>query len=600
MSSLPLRKETDPKYHWHLEDIFTSPDEWEETFTYVSEQLPEMEALQGTLGQSADALYGALTKLDEVSLAFYKVYAYASMKTDEDTTDSESQTRSDRAKSLLVRLQAAVAFVEPELLAVPEETIKGFMEQKSELKLYQQYFDNLWRQKEHVLSPAEEQILAQAGQVTRAPHSIYTMLNNADLTFPEIIDEDGKTVQITHGRFIPLMQSKDRRVRKDAFEGLYSTYDKVKHTATALLSAQVNSNTFKARVRKFKSAREAALSANNIPESVYDSLIDAVHLKLPAMHRYVSLRKKMLGLDEIHMYDVYVPIVDDVEFKFTFEEAKEIVAESLKPLGEDYCKNLIAGMDGGWVDVYENKGKRSGAYSNSVYGVHPYVLLNHQDDLNSLFTLAHEMGHAMHSYYTDTTQPFVYSDYSIFVAEVASTVNEALLLHYLLERVKTKKERMYLLNHYLEEFRGTVFRQTMFAEFEKLIHEHVESGQALTVDYLRSTYKDLNVKYFGPEMVVDDEISLEWARIPHFYLNFYVYQYATGYSSAVALAMNILKEGTPAVEGYLDFLKAGSSKYPVDILAHAGVDMSTPKPIVKALEVFEQTLDELEDLAFSE
>ncbi len=600
MSSLPLRKETDPKYHWHLEDIFTSPDEWEETFTYVSEQLPEMEALQGTLGQSADALYGALTKLDEVSLAFYKVYAYASMKTDEDTTDSESQARSDRAKSLLVRLQAAVAFVEPELLAVPEETIKGFMEQKSELKLYQQYFDNLWRQKEHVLSPAEEQILAQAGQVTRAPHSIYTMLNNADLTFPEIIDEDGKTVQITHGRFIPLMQSKDRRVRKDAFEGLYSTYDKVKHTATALLSAQVNSNTFKARVRKFKSAREAALSANNIPESVYDSLIDAVHLKLPAMHRYVSLRKKMLGLDEIHMYDVYVPIVDDVEFKFMFEEAKEIVAESLKPLGEDYCKNLIAGMDGGWVDVYENKGKRSGAYSNSVYGVHPYVLLNHQDDLNSLFTLAHEMGHAMHSYYTDTTQPFVYSDYSIFVAEVASTVNEALLLHYLLERVKTKKERMYLLNHYLEEFRGTVFRQTMFAEFEKLIHEHVESGQALTVDYLRSTYKDLNVKYFGPEMVVDDEISLEWARIPHFYLNFYVYQYATGYSSAVALAMNILKEGTPAVEGYLDFLKAGSSKYPVDILAHAGVDMSTPKPIVKALEVFEQTLDELEDLAFSE
>ena len=288
MSSLPLRKETDPKYHWHLEDIFTSPDEWEETFTYVSEQLPEMEALQGTLGQSADALYGALTKLDEVSLAFYKVYAYASMKTDEDTTDSESQARSDRAKSLLVRLQAAVAFVEPELLAVPEETIKGFMEQKSELKLYQQYFDNLWRQKEHVLSPAEEQILAQAGQVTRAPHSIYTMLNNADLTFPEIIDEDGKTVQITHGRFIPLMQSKDRRVRKDAFEGLYSTYDKVKHTATALLSAQVNSNTFKARVRKFKSAREAALSANNIPESVYDSLIDAVHLKLPAMHRRLS------------------------------------------------------------------------------------------------------------------------------------------------------------------------------------------------------------------------------------------------------------------------------------------------------------------------
>ena len=593
MSSLPLRKETDPKYHWHLEDIFTSPDEWEETFTYVSEQLPEMEALQGTLGQSADALYGALTKLDEVSLAFYKVYAYASMKTDEDTTDSESQARSDRAKSLLVRLQAAVAFVEPELLAVPEETIKGFMEQKSELKLYQQYFDNLWRQKEHVLSPAEEQILAQAGQVTRAPHSIYTMLNNADLTFPEIIDEDGKTVQITHGRFIPLMQSKDRRVRKDAFEGLYSTYDKVKHTATALLSAQVNSNTFKARVRKFKSAREAALSANNIPESVYDSLIDAVHLKLPAMHRYVSLRKKMLGLDEIHMYDVYVPIVDDVEFKFTFEEAKEIVAESLKPLGEDYCKNLIAGMDGGWVDVYENKGKRSGAYSNSVYGVHPYVCSITKRPQLAIYTSSRDG--PCHSYYTDTTQPFVYSDYSIFVASCLPVNKRAFTTS---RKIQDQKRTDVPLEPILRSS-GHGLQTDHVCRVREADPRTRRVRPALTVDYLRSTYKDLNVVLRTGDGC-RHEISLEWARIPHFYLNFYVYQYATGYSSAVALAMNILKEGTPAVEGYLDFLKAGSSKYPVDILAHAGVDMSTPKPIVKALEVFEQTLDELEDLAFSE
>ncbi|MDD2431921.1 MAG: oligoendopeptidase F [Firmicutes bacterium] len=596
MGSLPNRKDTDPKYHWHLEDIFADLNEWEETFKYVEKQLPEVAKLKGTLGTSADTLYHGLSMVDEISLIFYKTYAYARMRTDEDTTNSEAQARSDRAKNLLVKLQAEIAFFEPEVLSISKETIKEFMDLKPELRMYEHFFEDLWRQKEHVLSPSEEQILAQAGQLTSAPHSIYGMLNNADLTFPEITDESGNKVAITHGRFIPFLQSRDRRVRKEAFEGLYGTYDKIKHASTALLAAQVNANIFKTRARKFNSAREAALSRDNIPESVYDSLIEAVHDKLPAMHRYVSLRKKMLNLDEIHMYDVYVPMVDDVDMKYTFEEAKKVVAEGLKPLGEDYLKNLVNGMENGWLDVYENKGKRSGAYSNSVYGIHPYVLLNHQDDLNSMFTIAHEMGHAMHSYYTDTTQPFVYSSYSIFVAEVASTVNESLLLQYLLGKVKTKKERMYLLNHYLEEFKGTVFRQTMFAEFEKIIHSYVESGQALTVDYLNSTYKDLNKKYFGPEMVVDDLISLEWARIPHFFLNFYVFQYATGYSSAVALALDILQNGKEAVERYLDFLKAGSSEYPIEILAHAGVDMRTPEPIVKALDVFEQTLDELEKL----
>ena len=399
--------------------------------------------------------------------------------------------------------------------------------------------------------------------------------------------------KLTHGRFIPLMQSQDRKVRQETFTAFYSTYDQVKHSTTALLSAQVNANIFNGEVRKYKSAREAALAKNNISLAVYDSLIEAVNAKLPAMHQYVALRKKMLHLEELHMYDVYVPIVEEIKTTYSFEDSKKIVKEALQPLGAEYLNVLDQGLESGWCDVYENKGKRSGAYSCGVYGVHPYVLLNHQDTLDSLFTLAHEMGHAMHSYYTNKNQPYIYSDYSIFVAEVASTVNESLLMNYLLHKVQNKKERMFLLNHYLEEFKGTVFRQTMFAEFEKMIHEEVENGSALTVDYLNSVYKALNEKYFGPEMMVDDLISLEWSRIPHFYLNFYVFQYATGFSSAVALAMGILENGSEALNRYLEFLKAGSSKYPIDILTQAGVDLSTPDPIVKALDVFEQIVAEL-------
>lgn len=599
MGDLPLRTETDPKYHWRLEDIFSSEVEWEETYKTIETRLPGLAKLNGDLGQSADSLYNGLEKVNKTYEDITRLYWYARMRADEDATNSEAQARSSRAQALLVRLLAATAFVEPEILSLSEEKIKEYKKQKPELEIYHHYFTNLWRQKNHIFPKSEEEILAQTGQIIDAPHSIYGMLNNADLVFPEIVDENGKKVRITHGRFVPLMQSRDRRVRKDAFEGLYGTYDSVKHTTTALLSAQVNANIFQARVRKYNSAQESALAKNNIPISVYDSLIEAVNSKLPAMYRYVNLRKKMLGLSEIHMYDVYVPIVDEVEMIYSFEESKEIVKKALQPLGEDYVKNLSHGLDNGWCDVYENKGKRSGAYSCGVYGVHPFVLLNHQDTLDSLFTIAHEMGHAMHSYYTDTNQPYIYSDYSIFVAEVASTVNEALLMNYLLDKVQDKKQRMYLLNHYLEEFKGTVFRQTMFAEFEKLIHEKVEGGEALTVDYLNAEYKALNEKYFGPEMIVDEQISLEWSRIPHFYLNFYVYQYATGYSSAIALAMGILQKGEKAVERYLDFLKAGSSKYPIDILAHAGVDMRTPDPIVTALDVFEKIVLELEELALN-
>lgn len=596
MGELPLRKDTDSQFHWHLEDIFESNEKWEESFLEIEQKLPILSSIKGTLGESADSLYNGLQAINSTSEAFVKLYWYARMRADEDATNSEYQARSNRAQALLVKMQSEVAFLEPELLSIPEDTINKYLQEKTELKLYKHYFNNLYRQKEHILAPNEELLLARAGQLLDAPHSIFGMLNNADLVFPEIIAENGEKIQITHGRFVPLMQSRDRRVREAAFNGLYQTYDKIKHTSTAMLSAQVNANIFEAKARKYNSAREKSLARNNIPVSVYDSLIDAVNAKLPAMHRYVSLRKKMLNLDELHMYDVYVPMVDDVEMRYTFDQSKETVIEGLRPLGADYLYNLEKGMENGWCDVYENKGKRSGAYSCSVYGVHPYVLLNHQDTLDSMFTLAHEMGHAMHSHYTDTNQPYVYSDYSIFVAEVASTVNESLVLHYLLDKVQNKKERMYLLNHYLEEFKGTVFRQTMFAEFEKVIHEKVENGEALTVDYLNSTYKALNEKYFGPSMVVDDLVSLEWSRIPHFYLDFYVYQYATGYSSAVALAMDILENKTGSVDRYLDFLKAGSSQYPIDILSHAGVDMRTPQPIEKALEVFEKIVIELETL----
>lgn len=597
MGDLPLRNETDPKYHWHLNDIFALDEDWEASFTKVESNLPQLAALKDTLGKSAKALVTGLELINSVGSELIKLYWYARMRADEDATNSDYQSRSSRAQFLLVKFEAETAFVEPEILAIPEKTVEDYMTNTPKLKIYQHYFTNLWRQKNHILPPKEEEILARAGQIIEAPHSIYGMLNNADMDFPAITDENGKEVQITHGRFVPLMQSRDRRVRKEAFEGFYNAYGKVKHTTTALLSAQVNANIFGAQTRKYDTAREAALARNNIPVRVYDSLIDAVNTKLPAMHRYVALRKRMLGLSDLHMYDVYVPMVDAVENNYSFEDSKKIVKEALKPLGEDYVANLSHGLDSGWCDVYENKGKRSGAYSCGVYGVHPFVLLNHQDTLDSLFTIAHEMGHAMHSFYTDATQPFIYSDYSIFVAEVASTVNEALLMHYLLNRVTDKKERMYLLNHYLEEFKGTVFRQTMFAEFEKMIHEKVESGAALTVDYLSSAYKALNEKYFGPDMIIDDLISLEWSRIPHFYLNFYVYQYATGYSSAIALAMGILEEGEKAVARYLDFLQAGSSVYPIDILAHAGVDMRSPEPIVKALDVFENIVLELEGLA---
>jgi oligoendopeptidase F len=422
------------------------------------------------------------------------------------------------------------------------------------------------------------------------------MLNNADLTFPKIKDEDGRDVEITSGNFIPLMESKNRDVRKNAFKELYKTYYGFKNTFAAALNGDLKNNVFNARLRNYKNTREAALSGNNIPLSVYDNLITSIHDNLETMYKYMDIRKRALKLDELHMYDLYVPIVQDVDFDIPYEEGVKIIKRALSPLREEYLKGMEEGFNSGWIDIKENRGKRSGAYSSGSYDSKPYILLNYHDTLDNVFTVAHEMGHSMHSYFTRKNQPYIYGDYSIFVAEVASTANEALLLDYMLKNAKNKNEKLYLLNHYLESFRTTVFRQTMFAEFEKIIHEHLEGGGAITADYLCETYKKLNELYYGPNIVVDDEIAIEWARIPHFYYNYYVFQYATGFSAAVALSEKILNEGDEAVENYMNFLKSGSSDYPINVLRKAGVDMETVEPVNNAMELFKRLVDEFDDL----
>ncbi|HOM43856.1 MAG TPA: oligoendopeptidase F, partial [Bacillota bacterium] len=439
-------------------------------------------------------------------------------------------------------------------------------------------------------------ILALAGEMARAPETIFGMLNNADIKFPHIKDEKGNEVELTKGRYIQLVESSDRRVRKDAFEGLYSTYSKQKNTLAALLNANVKANMFSARVRKYGSAREESLFEDNVKEEVYDNLIAAMHDNMNLMHRYVKLRKRIMGLEELHMYDLYVPMIKEVKMEIPFEEAKKIVREGLEILGEDYGRNLEKGLNSGWIDVYENEGKRSGAYSWGCYDSHPYVLLNHNDTLNNMFTLTHEMGHALHSYYSDSNQPYIYAQYKIFVAEVASTVNESLVMNYLLNTTKDQKKKMYLLNYFMEQFRTIVYRQTMFAEFEKIIHEKAESGEALTAELLCSVYRDLNILYYGPDIVVDDLIDMEWARIPHFYSSFYVYKYATGFSAAMSISQQMLKEGRPAVDRYLEFLKSGGSDYPIELLKIANVDMSTKEPVDNALKLFGSLLDQMEEL----
>ncbi|MDR7857290.1 oligoendopeptidase F [Tissierella sp.] len=590
------RKDVPKDQQWDLESMFVDFSEWEESFNKAKEMARSFESYKGQVVSSSKSLYKTLTDMGELIRLTEHLYSYAHMKLDEDTREGSSQALSDRGLGLYVEVGEKVSFVEPEILTMEASTLEKYYEEEPKLNIYRKHIDNIMRQKAHVLSAREESILAQLGEVENSPQKIFSMLNNADIKFPTIKDADGKDVEITHGNFIPLMESPNRDVRKAAFEALYTTYKGFKNTFAASLNGDLKKNIFNANVRNYKSSREASLDRNNVSLSVYDNLIKSIHNNLDSMYKYMDIRKRALGVEELHMYDLYTPIVKDADFKIPYKEGVELVKKALIPLGEEYMQVVEEGFSSRWIDIYENRGKRSGAYSGGSYDSKPFILLNYHDTLDNVFTTAHELGHSIHSYFTRKTQPYVYGDYSIFVAEVASTANESLLIDYMLKNVKDKNEKLYLLNHYLESFRTTVFRQTMFAEFEMIINEYLEAGGALTADYLCETYKKINELYYGPNIVVDEEISMEWARIPHFYYNYYVFQYATGFSAAVALSEKILEEGKPAVDRYINFLKSGSSDYPINVLKTAGVDMTTEEPVNNAMKLFSKLVDEMDKL----
>lgn len=593
---LCTREEIPAEAKWAIEDLYKNDDEWEADFTRLKEHLPELSAYEGRLGESAQTLLSMQRLCDKMNMLAEKVYVYANQRLHENTDNAVYQNLASRAQSLLVEMSERTSYIEPEIMELPEGTIEKYLQENGELRVYGQYFENMIRQKAHVLPGEMEKLLASAGELAESPKDIFSMFNNADIRFPKITGEDGTDVEVTHGRFISLLQSKDQRVRKDAFEALYGVYEKFRNTLAATYRANVKQEVFFARARRYGSDLEGALDGSHIPVSVYDNLIHVVHEHLPLMHRYVKIRKKLLGLDELHMYDLYTPMTENSGEHFSFEDAKKTVLEGLAPMGEEYLSHLKDGFEHGWIDVYENQGKRSGAYSWGAYGCHPFVLMNYQDNLNNVFTLAHEMGHSMHSYYSDKNQPYIYAGYRIFVAEVASTCNEALLMEYLLKNTEEKKEKMYLINYFLEQFKGTLYRQTMFAEFEKITHEMAWNKEPLTAEVLCDIYYKLNQKYFGEDIVIDKEIALEWARIPHFYTPFYVYQYATGYSAAIAISRKILSGDERAKEGYFKFLSGGSSMNPIDLLRLCNVDMAAKEPIESALKLFGELLDEMEEM----
>lgn len=594
MKQLPKRSEVPAENRWKLEDMFASQSEWDATYEEAKKLIAKFPEFHGKLDE-ASSVKACFELEDELSLQIERLYVYAHMRQDEDTADPVYQALTQKAKKLSVDAGEAMSFVTPEILSLPVEKLDEFIA-APELAGYRFTLTEMKREKAHVLSKTEEALLAQVGNLSQAPQNIFGMLNNADLKFPKIKDENGNEVELTHGSYIQFLESPNREVRQSAFKAVYDTYGRMKNTIAAALSANVNKNVFYSRVRKYPSVLEMSLYGDNIPKEVYTNLIDTIHESLPLMHRYMKLRRELMGVDELHMYDLFAPLVDEYKLDITFEEAKKITKDGLKPLGEDYLTALQEGYDKGWIDVYENENKRTGAYSWGAYGTHPYVLLNHNDNLNSMFTLAHEMGHALHSYYSDNNLKYRDAQYTIFLAEVASTTNEALLMDYLLKKSTDPKEKMYLLTYYADQFRTTVFRQTMFAEFEMIIHDRAEKGESLTPQDLSSIYYELNKKYYGDDMVVDKDIEMEWARIPHFYNSFYVYKYATGFSAATSFSKQILEEGQPAVDRYLGFLKSGGSDYSINILKKAGVDMSSPQPIREAMSVFESVIEQMEQL----
>lgn len=587
------RTSIEDKFKWNIDTMYQSNESIKDDIDKVNSIIEELKSYKGKISSSKENLYKVLSNSEKASRILQNLYVYTHMKQHEDTRNNENQARATKAEMLSTELSMATSYIVPEIIAMDENKLKEYLEDEK-LSFYKKYVDEILRDKPHTLTEKEEEILAAVSDLSTVPENVYEMFSFADLKFPEIKGEDGKDIRITHGNYSTFLKSKDSRVRKDAFKAVYSTYEDYKNTFASTLYGGIKSEIFYSNMRNYKSAIESSLFQDDISVDVYYNLISAVDENLDTLNRYVDIRKKYLNIDEMHMYDLYVPITSNFDMKITYEEAQDIILKALKPLGEEYLIIVKRAFNERWIDVYENEGKQGGAYSWGSYDSSPYILMSYKDDLNSLFTLIHELGHSMHSYYSKHNQEYLYSSYKIFVAEVASTLNELLLVNYLLENSSSKEERIYLLNYYLEQFRTTVYRQTMFAEFEKITHERVEAGEPLTAKEFTDIYYDLNKKYYGKSCIVDEEIGLEWARIPHFYSNFYVYKYATGFSAASALSEKILNEGKSAVEKYIEFLKSGGSDYPLNQLRAAGVDMEKKESIEKALNVFKELVEELE------
>ena len=590
------RQDMDKRYQWKTSDLFATDEIWQNSYNSLLTSLPAIAAYKGRLSESSDALLACLKENDRIDQIADKLYVYAFLRFFEDTGNTVYKGMSDKAATLLSKVSAAASFIKPEILAMPDDKRQRFITEQPGLSVYVHLIDNMARQKQHVLPAEQEELLAKSSEISKAPQDVFSVFLQADTKFGHIQNEDGQQVPLTLGNYISFMENKDRRVRKDAFTALYGQLNAYKNTYAGLYSASVTSDNFYADVRRYDSALEMELSNENIPSSVYSSLIEAIHEALPQLHRYMALRKKRLGVDELHMYDLYAPIVSEADTSMPYEKAVETFLKSIEPLGKDYVAAASKAFTDGWIDVYENEGKRSGAFQWGAYGGHPFVCLNYVGKIDDMFTLAHEMGHAMHSYYTWATQPYVYGEYTIFLAEVASTVNEALLMEYMLKTTQDKTLKAYLINHFLEQYRGTLFRQVMFAEFEMLTHQMAAQGEPLTCDSLSKLYVDLNQTYYGEHCVIDQDIAMEWARIPHFYNAFYVYKYATGYSAAMAFSQKVLSGDPAALDHYLTFLKSGSSDYSIRILQKAGVDMSSPAPIRDALRKFTDLLGQMESL----
>lgn len=595
-TNLPTRSQVNLEDTWDLTTIFKDDQAWEEAFIQVEKEYQKIDQYKQNFTEDSKSLLELLKFTEEIQLKVSHLYVYSHLQSDTDVANSKYQAMQSRAVGLATKISTSFAFINPSILAADQEKITEFVENDKDLNIYKHFFNDIFKNRKYILSNKEESILAAASQTLSSFEDIYSVYTNSEMKMPLVTNDEGKKIKLSYGRYNVLRESSNKEVRKEAFMGMHNTYADSKNTLANILTGKIKADNFNAGVRGFESARHAALFSNNVPESVYDALLSTVNDNIDAMHKYVEVRKSILNLDEINMYDLYTPLVGDIDLKFTKNDAKEIILEALKPLGSEYVEVVRQAFDNRWMDLVENENKRSGAYSSGTYGTNPYILMNWQDSLDNVYTLAHELGHSLHSYYTRKYQPQVYGNYSIFVAEVASTTNEQLLTDYFLKKYKDKNIRAYILNHYLDGVKGTVFRQSQFAEFEHLIHQSDQNGIALTGEYLTEKYFEMNKKYYGDVMTYDQEIGYEWALIPHFYYNYYVYQYATGFSAASALSERILSGDQAKIDAYIDFLKSGSSDYPIEVLKKAGVDMNSPSPIQETLTIFRQRLDELEKL----